>query len=165
MTKAVELKKEKYTVQIKYSPEAIEKRLMKFITPSGDEFEISADEMSSMLVGSVNNNTLEATFVVSNGIRVVEVSRQLLCVLDEDMKKGQEIRMNYTHPYPLEFALIEAGWKIASIKKDAKFLTLTSAMIEDVKKKTTPSMMDYIEKFYKSFRQVKLPTPPLSDNN
>lgn len=165
MTKAVELKKEKYTIQVKYSPEAIEKKLMKFITPSGDEFEISAEEMISILVSQVNNETLAPTFVETDRINVVEVSRQLLCVLDEDMKKGQEIRMNYTHPYPLEFALIESAYKIASLKKDTKVVELTSAMIEEVKKKTTPSMRDYIEKFYKSFKQVKLPTPPLSDNN
>jgi len=160
MTKAIELKKEKYTVQIKYSPEAVEKRLMKFITPSGDEFEISADEMASMLVGQVNNDTLEATFVETDKINVVEVARQLMCVLDEDMKKGQVIRMNYTHPYPLEFALIEEAYKIAAIKKNAKVTELTSEMIDEVKKKTTPDMKTYIDKFYRSFKQVKLPTPP-----
>jgi hypothetical protein len=161
MTKAVELKKEKFTLQVKYSPEAIEKKLMKFITPSGDEFEISAEEMISILVSQVNNETLAPTFVETDRINVVEVARQLMCVLDEDMEKGQVIRMNYTHPYPLEFALIEEAYKIAAINKDAKVTELTSAMIEDVKKKTTPDMNDYINKFYKSFRQVKLPTPPI----
>ena len=156
MTKPIELKKEKYTVQVKYSPEAIEKKLMKFITPSGDEFEISAEEMISMLVGQVNNDTLEATFVETDKIHVVEVGRQLKCVLDEDMKKGQEININYTHPYPLEYALIEEAYKIATFDHQGKYLDLTEEMLEDVKKKTTPGMKDFTEKFYRSFKQVKL---------
>ena len=154
--KAVELKKDKYTIQVKYSPEAVEKKLMKFITPSGDEFEISAEEMISILVGQVNNDTLEATFVETDKINVVEVGRQLKCVLDEDMKKGQEININYVHPYPLEFALIEEAYKIATVDHGGKYLTLTAEMIEDVKKKTTPGMKDFTEKFYRSFKQVKL---------
>ena len=41
----VKFVREKYEIQVNYSPEAIEKKLMKFVTPSGDEFEISAEEM------------------------------------------------------------------------------------------------------------------------
>jgi len=156
MNKPVELKRDTFTVQIKYSPEAIEKKLMKFITPSGDEFEISAEEMISMLVGQVNSDTLEAAFVESDRVHVVEVGRQLKCVLEEDMKKGQEININYTHPYPLEYALIEEAYKIATFDHGGKYLDLTAEMIEDVKKKITPGMKDYTEKFYKSFKQVKL---------
>jgi len=39
---------------------------MKFITPSGDEFEISADEMSTILIGQVNSELVAATFVESD---------------------------------------------------------------------------------------------------
>jgi hypothetical protein len=93
--KPTELKKENYTVQINYSPEETEKKLMKFITTkSGDEFEISASELSSMLIGGVNSDVLEATFVESDRINVVEVARQLQCELTEDMKKGQKININ-----------------------------------------------------------------------
>ena len=63
--KAKEIKKDNYTVQIGYSKEAKKKKLLKFISKSGDEFEISAEEMSSMIIGGVNQNTLEATFVES----------------------------------------------------------------------------------------------------
>jgi len=114
--KATELKKDKYTIQVKYSDEAVEKKLMKFITPSGDEFEISSDEMISFLVNQVNMNTLEPTFVDTEKINVVEVGRQIQCKLDRDHKAGEIININYTHPYPLEFALLEEVYKIALIK-------------------------------------------------
>ena len=129
---------------------------MKFITKSGDEFEISAEEMSSMIIGGVNSQTLEATFVESDRINVVEVGRQLQCVLDKDMKKGEVININYTHPYPIEFALIEEAYKIAKIDESVPRIELTREYIESVKSKLQPEMTNYIEKFYKSFKNLKI---------
>ena len=130
---------------------------MKFITKkSGDEFVISAEELSSMLIGGVNSETLEATFVESDRINVVEVGRQLQCVLEEDMKKGQKININYTHPYPLEFALIEEAYKIAKIDEKVPKIELTKEYINEVKAKLKPEMTEYINKFYKSFKNVTI---------
>lgn len=154
--KAIELKKENYTIQVNYSEEAEKKKLMKFITKSGDEFEISAEEMSSILIGQVNQKVLEATFVESDRINVVEVGRQIQCVLDKDMKKGQKININYTHPYPIEFALIEEAYKIAKIDEKVPKVELTIDYINEVKAKLKPEMTEYINKFYKSFKNVKI---------
>jgi len=154
--KAKELKKENYTVQIGYSDEAKAKKLMKFITKSGDEFEISAEKLSSMLIGGVNSETLEATFVESDRINVVEVGRQLQCVLDEDKKKGDKININYTHPYPIEFALIEEAYKIAKIDESVPKITLTREYIDKVKAQLKPEQTEYINKFYKSFKNIDI---------
>lgn len=154
MKKAIEMKKEKYTIQVNYSDDAIEKKLMKFITPSGDEFEISAEEMSSILVGQVNAETLSATFVESERVNVVEVSRQIRVVADRDIKKGQEIRLEYKHPYPVEFALIEEAMKIAKINKDVKVFELTAEYIDAVRKKITPNQEKFINSFYKFFKNL-----------
>ena len=155
--KPQELKKKDYTVQIGYSKEAKEKKLMKFITKkSGDEFVISAEELSSMLIGGVNSETLEATFVESDRINVVEVGRQLQCVLEEDMKKGQKININYTHPYPIEFALIEEAYKIAKIDESVPKIELTREYIDKVKAQLKPEQTEYINKFYKSFKNVNI---------
>jgi hypothetical protein len=150
------LKQKNYTVEIGYSDEAKEKKLMKFITKSGDEFEISANELSSMLIGGVNSDTLEATFVESDRINVVEVGRQLQCELQEDMKKGQKININYTHPYPIEFALIEEAYKIAKIDESVPRIVLTREYINEVKSKLKPEQTEYINKFYKSFKNIKV---------
>jgi len=153
--KPIELKKKDYTIQVGYSKEAKKNKMMKFISKSGDEFEISAEEMSSILVSQVNSNTLEATFVESDRINVVEVGRQLECVLEEDMKKGQKIRMNYTHPYPVEFALIEEAYKIAKIDESIPRITITKEYLDDVRAKIKPEMREYSESFYKSFKNIK----------
>lgn len=154
--RAREVKRDNFTVQIGYSKEAIKNKLLKFISKSGDEFEISAEELSSMLIGGVNQNILEATFVESDRIDVVEVGRQLKCVLDKDMKKGEEIHLNYTHPYPLDFAIIEQVWGIAKINMDVPALSLTKEYIEEVKKKLKPDQENFIKNFYKSFKNVDL---------
>lgn len=155
MSKAVELKQKDYTIQLKYSDEAKKKKLMKFISKSGDEFVISADEMISFLVNQVNMDTLEPTFVETNKVHVVEVGRQLKCKLDKDMKAGQEININYTHPYPIEFALIEQAYKIATIDPKVKVFELTKEFIDDVRSKTKTEAQEYVDKFYDSFKQVK----------
>jgi len=109
-----------------------------------------------MLIGGVNSNTLEATFVESDRINVVEVGRQLDCVLDKDMKKGEKIKINYKHPYPLEFALIEESYKIAKIDESIPRIVLTREYMDEVRSKIKPEMTNYISKFYKSFKNLKL---------
>lgn len=155
-SKAIELKQKDYTIQVKYSDEAIEKKLMKFITPSGDSFVVSSDEMISFLMEQVNQDTLTPAFVEMDRINVVEVSRQLKCVLTEDMKAGKEILLNYKHPYPVEFALIEEAYKIAKINMDVPVFELTTQYIEDVRKKIKPGMKDYVKKLYRSFKGLNL---------
>lgn len=152
MKKPVEMKKEKYTLQVNYSPDAIEKKLMKFITPSGDEFEISAEEMSSILVGQVNSELIEATFVESDRVNVVEVTRQLSVRLKRDLKKGDVVRMEYKHPYPVEFAVIEQAMNIAKINMDVPTFTLTKQYLDDVMKRTTPEQKRFVDKFYEFFK-------------
>jgi len=151
-----EIKKDDYTVQVGYSKEAKSKHLLRFISKSGDKFEISANEMAEMLIGGVNSETLSATFVESDRVNVVEVGRQLECVLDKDMKKGEKIRLNYTHPYPVEFALIEQAYGIAKINMDVKAFELTRDYIDKVRSQITPKQEKFIEKFYKSFKNLIL---------
>lgn len=154
MKKPVKLEKEKYSIHVNYSPEAIDKKLMKFITPSGDEFEISADEMSTILIGQVNSEVVAATFVESDRVNVVEVTRQLRAKADRDIKKGEEIRINYTHPYPVEFAIIEQGMKLAEINMDKPMTTLTAEFLAEVKAKITPEQIKFVDKFYDFFKNI-----------
>lgn len=152
--KPVEMKKENYTLQVNYSPEAIEKKLMKFITPSGDEFEIGAEEMATILIGQVNSELIAASFVESELVNVVEVTRQIRVRLDQDFKKGDEIRLDYIHPYPVEFALIEEAAKLAKINMDTPVFTLSIDYINSVKEKITPKQRKFVDLIYKFFKNL-----------
>ncbi len=154
MKQPVKLKKEKYELQVNYSQEAIDRKLMKFITPSGDEFEISADEMSTILIGQVNSEVVAATFVESDRVNVVEVTRQIRAKADRDIKKGEEIRIDYTHPYPVEFAIIEEGMNLAKINMDKPMTTLTAEFLAEVKAKITPEQIKFVDKFYDFFKKI-----------
>ena len=154
--KGVKLDKGNFTVEVKYSDEAIAKKLIKFTVVEGKEIVLTADELISMLVNQVNSEVLAATFVETDRINVVEVNRQFGAKLDKDYKKDDIINFNYSHPYPLEFAIIEEVWKIATFKKDTKVTELTAEYIEEVKKKIKPTMVDYAKKFYKSFKGLDL---------
>ena len=154
LNKAIELKQKDYTIAVKYSPEAIEKKMMKFTTPNGDSFEITADEMLSILMEQVNQDTLSPAFVEMDRVNVVEVSRQLEVQLTEDMKAGQKIRLNYNHPYTVEFALIEEAMKIAKIKMDAPMTTLTVEYLDSVRAKIKPIQESFMKKFYSSFKNL-----------
>ncbi len=155
MKKAVKLVKEKYTIEVNYSPEASEKKLMKFITPSGDEFEIGAEEMSSILMSQVNSELLAATFVESERVNVVEVTRQLAVKVNRDIKKGETVRMEYKHPYPIEFAIIEEVMKIAKINKDVKVFELTKEYIDEVRMKIKPEQKTFINRFWDFFKNLR----------
>jgi len=153
--KARQIIKKDYTVQIGYSKKAKKEKLLRFISKSGDKFEIKAEDLATMLVGGVNQETLEATFIETDKINVVEVGRQLKAVLDKDMRRGSVIRLNYAHPYPLEFAIIEQVMGIAKINMDVPVFTLTKKYIDEAKKKLKPGQEKFIEKFYKSFKNIK----------
>ncbi len=112
MKTPVEMKKEKYTIQVNYSEDAIEKKMMKFIT------------------------------------------RQIRCRAARDIKKGDEIRLEYKHPYPVEFALIEEAMKIAKINKDVKVFELTKEYLDAVRLKIKPVQEKFINHFYKFFKNL-----------
>lgn len=152
--KPVELKKEDFTIQVNYSQEAIEKKLMRFISKSGDVFVISAEEMATMLIGQVNSELVEATFVESDRVAVVEVMRQIRVRADRDIAKGEEIRLDYYHPYPVEFALIEEAAKIAKINMDVPALELTVEYINAVREKITPKQKKFSELIWKFFKDL-----------
>lgn len=153
--KPIELKKDTYTIQVNYSEDAIAKKLMKFITPGGEEFEISAEEMSTILIGQVHSDLIEATFVESDRVNVVEVLRQIRVRADRDIKKGEEIRIDYTHPYPIEFAIIEEAARVAIINRNVPVRELTIEYINAVKQKITPKQRKFSELVWKFFKDLK----------
>lgn len=154
--KGLKLEKENFIIEVKYSPEAIEKKLVKFTVTKGTEIVLSADEIISMLVNQVNSELLSASFVETQKINVVRVSRQLKCKLERDFKKGDVVNLTYVHPYPIEFAIIEEAFKIAKIQDGTKVFELTQEFLESVRKRITPKMVDYTKKVYESFNSLNL---------
>jgi len=151
----VKTQREGYEIEIKYSPEAYKDKLMRFTTPSGDQFVISADEMINMLVEHVNLDVLAPTFVDTKRVNVVNVKRSLMVKAQVDIKAGTEFAVGYVHPYPVEFAILEEAYKIAKIIPEMGVTELTKEFIDDVKAKIQPNMKEFTKQFYKSFKNVE----------
>lgn len=139
-----------YSVDIKYSPRAIREKMIRFTIKKGKDFEISSEKLIELLSHYVNSEQLAPTLVDTEKINVVYVTRNLKCRLDKDMKAGEEINIEYQHPYPLEFALIEEGFNLAKINKERGAVEITPEMIKKAQQKTTPSMISFIKKFFNS---------------
>jgi len=146
---AVKMVKEGYELHVNYDAEAIEKKLMKFVPTNGEPFVISAEEMASILIGQVNSEVLAATFVESDRVNVVEVMRQIRCIADRDIAKGEEIRLDYYHPYPTEFAVIEEAANLAKIRMDVPERELTVEYIKTARDRSTPEQKKFVDFFYK----------------
>ena len=152
----IKSQKEGYQVEIKYSPEAYKNKLMRFTTPSGDQFVVSADEMINLLTEHVNLDVLAPTFVDTKRVNVVNVKRTLMVKANTDIKEGTEFSVGYVHPYPVEFAILEEAYKIAEIQPDHGRIELTKEFIDDVKAKIQPNMKEFVKNFYKSFKKVDI---------
>ena len=149
-------KKENYTIELNYSKESEEKKLMRFSTNSGDQFEISCDELIEVIATQVNTKTLAPLFIESDKVNMVEVQRQIAVKVNRDIKEGEEIRIDYVHPLPVEFALLEEVYKIAKIKQDVPVFTLTKEYIDKVTEELKPEMEEFITRFYKNIKSLEL---------
>lgn len=145
-----------YKVSVKYSDEAIEKKLMKFETPSGESFEISVEHMIELVSHYVNGSDLAPMFVDNERIKIVYVTRNMKFKLDKDFKAGEEIVVAYEHPYPLEFAIIEEAFNIALIKPDKMGFMVTPEILAEVKRRTPQDSKKFIEKFYQSNQNLDM---------
>lgn len=146
-----------YVVELKYSEDAIAKKKIRFIAKKEDKsFEIEAEKLIELLTHYVSGEALSPAFVDTERITVVYVSRQLRCRLDKDMKAGEEFNIEYKHPYPLEFAIIEEGYKIAALDLEKNAVVVTPEILKQVKRDTPESSKNFVKKFYQSFKNLKL---------
>lgn len=157
---AKRLDTETYSLEINYTPEAVSKKLIKFIPKDGKEFEISAEDMISFLANQVNMHTLEPTFVDTEKINMCIVSRQIEIDVNRDVKKGEKVRVGYSHPYPLEFGLLEEVYKIAKVEMAEKGFELTKEFIDATREKITPEMEEFTKKFYEGHKGLNLGDEP-----
>jgi len=145
-----------YTVEVKYSAESKAKKLVRFTAKENGVFEISTDELIDIVAMHVNSQLLAPMFVETDSINIVQVQRQISAIADRNISVGEKINLNYFHPYPLEFALIEQAYKIAKVDEGIEVKVLTKKFIEEVKNKIKPEMEDFIKNFYKSYKHLSL---------
>lgn len=145
-----------YSVEIKYSKDAIKDKLVRFTVKDGNSFEISSDKLVELMSHYLNSESLAPAFVDTEKITVVYVKRQIKMKADRDIKTGEEFNVEYSHPYPLEFAIIEEGYKLALIDKEKLAVIVTPELLKQVKRDTPASSDNFIKKFYQAFKTLNL---------
>lgn len=129
-----------YRVEIKYSNEAVKKNLVRFVLKDGKKsFEISVKEIIDIVVPNFKNDVIAPMLVDSKGINVMEVSRTIKFVPDQDIKAGTEVNLDYRHMYPIEFAIIEEAYNLCRINDKTQVVHLSEddwkAAMDSVTKK------------------------------
>lgn len=144
-----------YTVEIKYNDESKNKKLIKF-SVGESSFEISTEKLIELVSHYVNGEELAPMFVDNERINIVYVKRQIQARLDKDFKEGDILNFEYSHPYPLEFAILEEASKLALIEKDREGVIVTPELIKRVKDAMPSQNENFIKKFYESFKNLFL---------
>lgn len=156
MSNGKKVEKEKYFAEIGYSKESKKNKLVKFTIKDGNVLEISSDDLIKILLEQNKPEVLAPLFVEADKVNMVEVQRQIAVKINKDLKEGDEIRIDYVHPYPVEFALLEEVYKVAKIKEDVPVFTLTKEYIEKVRSELKPEMEQFIERFYKNIKSLEI---------
>ena len=145
---ALKTTKDNYIVEAKYSPKAIENELVKFTVTKGKSFEISVIEL---LATGVNKEKLAPLFVNTEQVDMVYVKRQLHGKASKTIEAGGEITLEYVHPYPVEFAILEEAYQIAQIDMNVPKTTITMEYLAEVKEKINPKSEEFLKASYRSF--------------
>jgi hypothetical protein len=148
---ALKTSKDNYAVETKYSQDAINKNLIKFTVTKGKSFEISLDELIELLAKGVNKEKLAPLFVNTEQVDMVYVKRQLHGKAGKTIEAGGDITLEYVHPYPVEFAILEEAYQIAQIDMNVPKTTITMEYLAEVKEKIKPKAEEFLKASYRSF--------------
>lgn len=126
------------TVEIKYSADSTEKGLIKF-TPKGKDFEISADDLLSIIRDNFAEKELAIalTDTTVNKIFMVDVIRQFNFEALQDYKKGDVVSIKAFQPYPYVLAALEEAYNKCKISGEVEAIEVSkfTEALEGLKKR------------------------------
>lgn len=126
------------TVEIKYSADSTEKGLIKF-TPKGKDFEISADDLLSIIRDNFAEKELAIalTDTTVNKIFMVDVIRQFNFEALQDYKKGDIVSIKAFQPYPYVLAALEEAYNKCKISGEVEAIEVSkfTEALEGLKKR------------------------------
>lgn len=114
------------TIEIKYSKDATEKGLLKFV-PTKKEFEISADDLLSIIRDNFAEKDLAIalTDTTINKIFMVDVIRQFNFEALQDYKKGDVVSIKAFQPYPYVLAALEEAYNKCKISGEVEAIDVS----------------------------------------
>lgn len=116
---AIKATKRDYSVELKYSDEAKEKKLIKFTALRRNrEFVISLDEITKLIMLHLNKEYIPMLEVKNECVDMIIVERSITGKCSRDYKEGELISFNYEQPMPVEMAIAEEAYNICKLGED-----------------------------------------------
>lgn len=147
--KGVKFEQNNYTVEIKYSQEAVEKELIRII-PKDGEIVISADDIIKLIVDNFRNKELAYALSTTdtNFVPSVEVAIPIHFNANRDIKQGDLVSFYAPFILPIGLAL---GMEAYQLCKDEgrDVLQIPRKEFEESAKTLKEKSMKFVEEYFK----------------
>lgn len=117
-----------YRIDINYSPEAVEKELIKITIKEGDSIELPANSLLGAITSFIKNKDLALALsskeLEMKSVAMCDITRTFNFTATKDIKEGEQFSFNVSQKYPYFLALLEEGYKIAHIEGNLVYVPL-----------------------------------------
>lgn len=137
-----------YSVLVRYSKNAIENNLIKFITKKGETFEVQLGEMIDLLSKFVSSEVLAPTLMDNKVVNMIKVQRALQFIPNKDIKAGELVNIPFEHMMPVEYAIAEEALGVSKMTDTIK--TINQKQIEQAGKRVDSAVMEFSKAAYES---------------
>lgn len=135
-----------FSVSANYNKEAKRDKILKFKTKRFDEeFEITLGDVVNLCVTFFNQEDAAPLRFKHSVVKMTNVERQLVLTPERDIKAGEELRLSYSHPMPLEWAIAEEAAKRLSVDAPHKYFEISDKDYDKLKKEISESHNAYLE--------------------
>lgn len=137
-----------YSVLVRYSKNAIENNLIKFIPKKGEPFEVQLGEMIDLLSKFVSSEVLAPTLMDNKVVNMIKVQRALQFVPNKDIKAGELVNIPFEHMMPVEYAIAEEALGVSRMTDSVK--TLNHKQLAQAEKRVNDAVMEFSKASYES---------------
>lgn len=138
---------EKYRIEIKYSPEAVEKELIKIKLKDSDTVEFSSGQLIEIISKNLKNKEMALALseyeLETKTISTINVVRTFEFVANQDYKKGDKVAFNFEQPYPFFIALLEEAYGLAKTKGEV--VSVPMSIMDEAKESMMKKNKDLAE--------------------
>ena len=156
-------KKPNYSVEIKYSENAIKNNLIKFIPKQGKAFEVPVGDLIALLAKHVSTEILAPVLMDSKLVNMIKVQRAVTLQTSRDIAAGETLYIPFEHMMPLEYAIAEEALGVSQISDKVK--TINQKQLLLAKKRVTKEVENFSKSAYESLLRKYAPKEDNQDSS
>lgn len=137
-----------YSVLVRYSKNAIENNLIKFVTKKGETFEVQLGEMIDLLSKFVSSDVLAPTLMDNKVVNMIKVQRALQFIPNKDIKAGELVNIPFEHMMPVEYAIAEEALGVSKMTDEIK--TINHKQLAQAERRVDDAVREFSKAAYES---------------